>query len=80
MSLDPEDYSVLQSIAESLKRIKECQEEQMYKAESMLEIAQFNARREFLSLTTGPEGVRKQLRFEFEAVSSNLDTIIARVD
>jgi hypothetical protein len=80
MSHDLDDCDVLQSIAESLKRIKECQEEQMFKAESMLEIAQFNARKEFLLLCMPGNQVRDQLRFEFEAVSSNLDTIIARID
>jgi len=58
MSLDPEDYQVLQGIAENLKIARLIQADQR-------DLAQLQARKDFLLLTYSPERVAVILRDEF---------------
>lgn len=58
MSLDPDDYRVLQSIAENLKIARLIQADQR-------DLAQLQARKDFLLLTYSPERVAVILRDEF---------------
>jgi hypothetical protein len=80
MALDPEDYRLLQSIAESLKHIYERQSDRMNQESNMLDIARLNARREFLLLTYAPYKVETQLRLEFECFCATTADIVARPD
>ena len=58
MSLEPEDLKVLQSIAENLKIARLIQADQR-------DLAQLQARKDFLLLTYSPERVAVILRDEF---------------
>jgi hypothetical protein len=58
MSLDPKDYRVLQSIAENLLIARLIQADQR-------DLAQLQARKDFLLLTCSPERVAVILRDEF---------------
>ena len=58
MSLDPDDYRLLQSIAENLKIARLIQADQR-------DLAQLQARKDFLLLTYSPERVAVILRDEF---------------
>ena len=63
MSLDPDDYRLLQSITESLKRIH--QEQQ-----AMRDIAALQARKDFLMLACSPERVHAILREEYGNINN----------
>jgi len=68
MALDPEDYQVLLSIAESLKDIRDTQNERLDIECKMLDLARLNARREFLLLTMSPDRVRDELVSESQGL------------
>lgn len=78
MSLDPDDFSLFQDIAEYLKQIKEHQFERVNIESKMLDIATLNARREFLLLTMSPDRVRDQLVMESGAYLDPVDRIVAK--
>lgn len=72
MSLDPKDYQVLQSIAENLKIARLIQVDQR-------DLAQLQARKDFLLLTYSPERVSVILRDEFGDVDGESDFISIRM-
>ena len=71
MSLDPEDYRLLQSIAEA-------QREQRDILNYILEIKRVQACQEFLLLTMSPAEVRNQLWVEFIDFSTTTEQIVEK--
>jgi hypothetical protein len=71
MSLDPEDYSLLQGIAEA-------QREQRDILNHILEIKRVQARQEFLLLTMSPAEVRNQLWVEYIGYSPTTEQIVEK--
>ncbi len=71
MALDPEDYSLLQGIAEA-------QREQRDILNHILDIKRVQARQEFLMLTMSPAQVRDQLWVEFIGFSATTEQIVEK--